>query len=152
MKSICLLLSVTISDAIKMESMSQSTKASYPGEPYRAPYLEHVSKDLESNLKEQIPDSIPLEMDHIMCMFETYENSTEWQRRNCAQFMPAPPKKTYQLNTLAQGSVWGDLTVKTETDKAYCRCHKPDFSKGLSICNTGCGNPNQVCSAEFGCG
>ena len=35
--------------------------------------------------------------------------------------------------------------------EAYCRCVSPDYTEGISICNTGCGNPTTVCTTDFGC-
>lgn len=35
--------------------------------------------------------------------------------------------------------------------EAYCRCVTPDHTEGISICNTGCGNPTDVCTPDFGC-
>ena len=54
---------------------------------------------------------------------------------------------------LAKGSVWDESTI-TEEDldyKAKCRCVSHDLSKGISMCNTGCGDPTTTCSSAFGC-
>ena len=32
-----------------------------------------------------------------------------------------------------------------------CRCVSEDLSKGISICNTGCGDPDKQCTSDFGC-
>ena len=55
--------------------------------------------------------------------------------------------------TLAKGKIWSTETMSERdfTYKAKCRCTTPDLTEGLSMCVTGCGNPNQVCSTDFGC-
>ena len=62
--------------------------SSYPGQPYRPPYLEKVVKELAANLKEQIPDSIPESMNNLLCDFET-EDSKEWKRLECDKWAQA---------------------------------------------------------------
>ena len=55
--------------------------------------------------------------------------------------------------TLARGNTWDESTL-TQRDfmyEAYCRCVSSDYTEGISICNTGCGNPTTVCSTDFGC-
>jgi len=63
---------------------------------------------------------------------------------------PAPTLGTGK--TVARGSQYGAVTQQTDVEKkAYCRCVTADNSKGISICNTGCGNPNKICDTTFGC-
>ena len=42
-------------------------------------------------------------------------------------------------------------TQQGAQDLAYCRCVSMDGTSGLSICNTGCGAPDTVCTKLFGC-
>ena len=71
--------------------MSEEPGIRYPGEPYRPPYLEKVAKNLNHNLKEQIPDSVPDEMHHILCMFEEYQGTAEWDRLGCDRWLSSGP-------------------------------------------------------------
>merc|ERR1711907_540239 len=47
------------------------------------------------------------------------------------------------------GSWSGRSAAKAHNYKAHCRC--ASSSKAISICNTGCGDPDTVCSNSFGC-
>ena len=169
MKYLSLFLAASSVSAIKVESKG----ADYPGEPYRAPYLEHVTKELDEELETQLgAENVPEEMDHLLCMFETYAGTEEWEALGCDKWLeegheeeveeeveeveeePVPepePEPVYLLQTIAAGSTWAGFAEKGEHDLAYCRCHTEDFTEGISICNTGCGDPNQVCDDSFGC-
>ena len=83
MKNICLAISASSTMAMKVSTLTEDSHSLYPGEPYRPPYLEHVAHELNANLHDQIPDTIPKEMDHILCMFEEYSGSAEWDRLGC---------------------------------------------------------------------
>jgi len=48
-------------------------------------------------------------------------------------------------------SCFVDRPTKVPTYKAQCRCVSPDLALGISICNTGCGDPVAVCDNTFGC-
>ena len=70
--------------------------------------------------------------------------------------LPIPEKKKYYDpspigNTIARGGSWSRPQLKSPEYKAYCRCISNDNTKGISICNTGCGNPNKICNTNFGC-
>ena len=94
MKNICLIAAFSTVSALKIKASIEGVR--YPGEPYRPPYLEKVTKDLSANLNEQIPDSIPTEMNHLLCMFEEYSGTAEWERLGCDNFLttlPAAPSK-----------------------------------------------------------
>jgi len=54
-------------------------------------------------------------------------------------------------HTIAIGATWGTRTPKDSDYVAACRCVTADNSKGISICNSGCGDPNTVCWAGVGC-
>ena len=54
MKNICLIAASSAVSALKMKASTEGVR--YPGEPYRPPYLEKVTKDLSANLNELIPD------------------------------------------------------------------------------------------------
>jgi len=56
MKSICLLLAISSSSAMKIGSKNSPYEEMHPKEPYRIPYLEHVVEDLENDLLEKIPE------------------------------------------------------------------------------------------------
>ena len=87
MKFSVLTLLASGSQAIMVHSMVGKPGIRYPGEPYRPPYLEKVAKDLSHNLEEQIPDSIPDEMHHILCMFEEHAGTSEWERLGCDRWI-----------------------------------------------------------------
>jgi hypothetical protein len=53
--------------------------------------------------------------------------------------------------TIERGGRWSIPQQKNAGYKAYCRCISKDNTKGISVCNTGCGNPNQICNTNFGC-
>ena len=38
-----------------------------------------------------------------------------------------------------------------QSAKAKCRCVSPDNSRAISICNSGCGDPNRICWEGVGC-
>jgi hypothetical protein len=60
-----------INPSVHSSSFAETERSSkYPGEPYRPPYLEKVVEDLNKDLKGQIPDSVPKEVNHLLCMFE----------------------------------------------------------------------------------
>jgi hypothetical protein len=63
-----------------------SSSSSYPGQPYRSPYLEKVVKALSSNLNKQIPGQVPSEMDQLLCLFEAKEGTKEWTRLGCDKY------------------------------------------------------------------
>lgn len=50
MKNICLLTATSMVSALKMKASADGDR--YPGEPYRPPYLEKVTKDLSASLNE----------------------------------------------------------------------------------------------------
>ena len=87
MKFSVLTLLASGSQAIKVHSMAEKPGIRYPGEPYRPPYLEKVAKDLSNNLEKKIPNSVPDEMQHILCMFEEYAGSAEWDRLGCDRWI-----------------------------------------------------------------
>ena len=103
---------------------------------------------------------MPDEVNQISCMFLAL-NSEEFQRRNCQQYVSAAPaapesvpvpEPVYQYSTIATGNTWGSLAEKdSDSHQAMCRCHKADYSEGLSVCNSGCGDPTTVCNDDFGC-
>jgi hypothetical protein len=45
--------------------------------------------------------------------------------------------------TIPSSTSWTGFTVRPSTHTAYCRCSTPDANEGISICHTGCGDPNQ---------
>ena len=83
MKNICLGISASSTMAVRVSTLTEDSHSHFPGEPYRPPYLEHVAHELSANLHDQIPDTVPKEMDHILCMFEEYSGSAEWDRLGC---------------------------------------------------------------------
>ena len=83
MKNICLGISASSTMAVKVSILTEDSHSLYPGVPYRPPYLEKVAHDLSANLHDQIPDTVPKEMNHILCMFEEYSGSAEWDRLGC---------------------------------------------------------------------
>lgn len=91
MKNICLIAAASSISALKIKTTVENEDERYPGEPYRPPYLEKVTKDLNKNLHEQIPDSVPKEMNHLLCMFEEYEGTAEWNRLGCDEFLGNEP-------------------------------------------------------------
>ena len=102
---------------------------------------------------------MPDEINQISCMFEALD-STEFQRRNCQQYVSADPvpEPVYLYKTLAKGAKWeaGGLaefqgSEGSDYHQAMCRCHKADYSEGISVCNKGCGDPTTVCNDDFGC-
>ena len=54
MKKFCLLTASSVTSALKMKASADGDR--YPGEPYRPPYLEKVTKDLSADLNQLIPD------------------------------------------------------------------------------------------------
>jgi hypothetical protein len=58
---------------------------------------------------------------------------------------PAHPVYKYAHGT------WTNQAEAQPEETARCRCVNEDATTGLSMCNNGCGNPNQVCSTNFGC-
>lgn len=50
MKNICLIAAASTASALKMRATVEESR--YPGEPYRPPYLEKVTKDLDAKLNE----------------------------------------------------------------------------------------------------
>ena len=119
MKFFTLALLASSSKALKVSSLAEDAGYRYPGEPYRPPYLEKVSNDLSHNLHEQM-ESVPEEMDHILCMFEEYAGSAEWDRLGCdrwneghpnASQTPAMPDifmldKTYRMTVQSMPDSW----------------------------------------------
>ena len=87
MKFSVLALLASSSQAMTVHSMVGEPGIRYPGEPYRPPYLEKVAKDLSNNLEQKIPNSVPDEMQHILCMFEEYAGSAEWDRLGCDRWI-----------------------------------------------------------------
>ena len=91
------------------------------------------------------------------CWCQTWESDKVLDGHHYEQetATPAPeepePEPEYLLQTISQGTYYENLAEKTELDVAYCRCHTEDFLEGISICNTGCGDPNTVCNDSFGC-
>jgi len=61
------------------------------------------------------------------------------------------PKPTVIPKTIPEGGTWTIPEEKDVNHQAYCRCVNEDSTKGLSICNSGCGNPDKVCDNTFGC-
>jgi len=121
MKNLCLALLASSCQAMKVSTLAEDVGERYPGEPYRPPYLEKVANDLSNNLHEQIPDSVPEEMDHVLCMFEEYHGSAEWDRLGCDRWLngtsvgimpvtPSLPDK-YMLDKTYR------MTVESEMDK-----------------------------------
>ena len=54
--------------------------------------------------------------------------------------------------TIPKGNEWKGLTENRDSQhKAHCRCVDGQITKGISICNNGCGNPNKICDTDFGC-
>ena len=103
MKFFILALLASSSQAMTVHSMTGEPGIRYPDEPYRPPYLEKVAKDLSHNLEAQIPNSVPDEMQHILCMFEEYQGSAEWDRLGCDRWIdgnstePEKPKALAKL-------------------------------------------------------
>ena len=89
MKNFCLLTASSVASALKMKASADGDR--YPGEPYRPPYLEKVTKDLSADLNQLIPDSVPEEMNHLLCMFEEYAGSEEWEKLGCDNFLSTTP-------------------------------------------------------------
>ena len=54
-------------------------------------------------------------------------------------------------STIARGDRWSTPQQKNAEEKAYCRCVSNDNTKGISVCNTGCGSPDKICNTNFGC-
>ena len=49
-------------------------------------------------------------------------------------------------------SSWERRSLSTDPNtKAWCRCSSEDSSKGISVCRSGCGSPDQVCTSSYGC-
>lgn len=61
------------------------------------------------------------------------------------------PKPTVIPKSIPKGATWTIPEEKDVNYKAYCRCVNEDSTKGVSICNSGCGDPNKVCNKTFGC-
>merc|ERR1712100_36410 len=85
--------------------------------------------------------------DHFICIAdinleaELVATTTDWE-----QYGPLPKTKKQSDqspigSTIARGSKWSTPQKKTAGEKAYCRCVSNDDTKGISIRNTGCGNP-----------
>ena len=117
MKNICLGISASSTMAMKVTTLTEDSHSLYPGEPYRPPYLEKVAHDLSANLHDQIPDTVPKEMDHILCMFEEYSGSAEWDRLGC--------------------DTWKNEGPESEGDKDHIDLPESDRSTSTSGSSTG---------------
>ena len=74
-------------------------------------------------------------------------NGTNWT----AHELLTKAKKCLTL-TIENGSDFSSKkSCRGENHTASCRCVTKDKKLAISICNTGCGDPNQVCSMSFGC-
>ena len=84
-------------------------------------------------------------------------SKTMWVNPYHVPVVPTPgptQRPAVQRYTIRGGmtSYWnGQKTPRMDSEKASCRCSASDGTKGLSVCHEGCGNPNQVCTTDFGC-
>ena len=72
--------------AAQVSALKMKTHAEASALVERPPALEGVARNLSSNLTSQIPNTVPSEMDHFLCSFETSSNSTEWNRLGCSRW------------------------------------------------------------------
>ena len=58
--------------------------------------------------------------------------------------------ESYCPKTIPKGNEWKGLTENRDSQhKAHCRCVDRQITKGISICNNGCGNPNKICAVQL---
>ena len=68
-----------------------------------------------------------------------------------ATVMSARMAEGQRGSTIPRGAGGWHVSPQAEDHVAHCRCVSNNGKKAISICNSGCGAPNQVCTTDFGC-